>query len=206
MIRPKARRWLLALCLAEHAMEQADEMVRMVSQRTWRWSDPSEHFLYNACITGLACSYMRPFTGQNGLRDETLRFQKQFGRFQKCQHKQAHAHALLKQLRHKAYAHYDFVHWKVLETTGDAESHGVIELVINQDQGSYSITPLGLVKYLPPDELEAVHKLLICQLIRIRKTQAIIIQGLRKKHGAGRYRLIAKPKLFTGSVSRDTEK
>ena len=183
-----SRRRILALCLAQQAIEQADEMQQHISARAWKWTSPVEAFLYNACVTGLVGSYMRPFLRQYGLRIETDWFSQKFGAFPKKLHRRfKKTHELLELLRNKAYAHYDPIHWQdKYQTTKTNKDPGEVTIIINPEQGSYSITS-NTIKILPPQEIPNIRKLISFQRGRIQSALALATNRLRRTSGPGRY-------------------
>lgn len=191
-MKSSSKRWILALGLAQQALEQASTMQIFVSSRKWNFYTPDEGFLYNACITGLVASYMRPFMEQYGLKPESKRFQKQFSRFPKRQNRISKAHTFLETLRHKTYAHFDLVHWQQKFATGSVSNNpNDLEIILNAEPGSHSIKQ-HTFKILPPTQMSVIEELIGFQLGRIGNKLAVPLNRLRKKSGPGVYRFTFK--------------
>lgn len=188
----KSKRWILTLGLAQQALEQASAMQIFVSTRKWNFYSPDEGFFYNACITGLVASYMRPFMEQYGLKPESKRFQKQFSQYPKRQNRIAKTHTLLAMLRHKTYAHFDLDHWQQQFATGAVSNNpNYLEIILNAEPGSHSISQ-HTFNILPPTQMPRIKKLIEFQLGRITNKLTLRLNRLRKKFGPDVYRFTFK--------------
>ena len=125
---------------------------------------------------------------QNGLRRETDWFEKKFKAFPKNLNRRiVKTHLLLTELRHKAYAHYDAIHWREkYHATGTGADPRAVAIIVNSEQGSYSITP-NTFKILPIQEMQYIRKLISFQKGRIENALRLSTNRLRKLNGPGQY-------------------
>lgn len=182
---PKQHKELLKFALAMRCFKGALELCKHVIELELR----EEDFLYGPCMTGIICTYARPFSAP---AKDIGTLGDRFERFDNIKLQAAHKELI--SLRNKVFAHHDASGLEGFEVRNPrALQIYVTTLEFGKDRhGDYYIRPDANVPEVTVDSIPGYLELLRFQMHRIEKVTDRLIKSIApadKKYKLGVYQV-----------------